>query len=337
MSSCFVPSRSSRPRNGLPFWLCLCLIGVSLGCAAEPRRLASASTDDQWQAWQILETRTGQVLAYADWLKKLERSDIVYLGEEHSNRHHVQAALRLLSDFMTDGLHPAIGMEMFAWDGQEALDRYLAQSIPDKSVFLEQAKWSSNWGGAYDHYEPLVLFARDRRLPLQAMNPPKSLIRQIVKMGLAQAQAGKEWKAWGMAPQDIVDDAAYRARIFDQLRRCHGGGAEEDYQTMYEASVVRDEGMAQSLVAALEKARHAPPGVRPMVLSYTGGGHIQYNLPIPSRLARRQSGSIRQSTVYLASFDRTRVSGIRELLQEGIADYIWLTPMAEQGPVQRCR
>jgi uncharacterized iron-regulated protein len=337
MSWWFFPSLSSRLRNGLWLWLCLCLVGVSLGCAAEPRRVASTSTDDQWQAWQILEVKTGQVLAYADWLKTLERADIVYLGEEHYNRHHVEAAIRLLSDFMSDGLHPSIGMEMFSWDGQEALDRYLAQSIQDKSVFLQQAKWSTNWGGAYDNYEPLVLFARDRHVPLQAMNPPKSLIRQVVKMGLIQAQAGEEWKFWGMAPHDIVDDPAYRVRILDQLRRCHGGGAEEDYQTMYEASMVRDEGMAQSLVAALETARNASPGLHLIVLSYTGGGHIQYNLPIPSRVARRQSGAIQQSTVYLASFDRTRISDIHELLQEGIADYIWLTPVSGEGPAQRCR
>jgi uncharacterized iron-regulated protein len=324
-------------QNAISFLLCLWLAGGLFGCATDQRMVLSTSMDDAWRVWQVLETKTGRVVAYPDWLKELERSEIVYLGEEHYNPHHIEAATRLLTGFMADGLRPAIGMEMFGWDGQEAVDRYLGRQVNEKGEFLVQAKWASNWGGAYENYEPLVLFARDRQLRIRAMNPPKALIRRVVKLGLAEAQAGSEWQQWGLSPADIIEDSDYRAKIFDQLRRCHGGGADSDYQTMYEASMVRDEGMAQTVVASLDAMRREPPAGRPMVLSYTGGGHIQYNLPIPRRVARRLSGSVRQTTVYLASFDRTRAPEIRELLQEDIADYIWLTPMTGQGPVQRCR
>ena len=324
-------------RHAISFLLCLCLLGGILGCAVDRRMALSSSADDAWRPWQILETKTGRVLAYPEWLKELERSEIVYIGEEHYNPHHIEAAIRLLSGFMADGLRPTIGMEMFGWDGQEAVDRYLSNQVNEKGQFLEQAKWTSNWGGAYENYEPLVLFAKDRQVPLRAMNPPKTLIRRVVKLGLTEAQAGSEWQEWGISPADIIEDPDYRAKILDQLRRCHSGGTETDYRTMYEASMVRDEGMAQTVAASLDRMRQEAPAGRPMVLSYTGGGHIQYNLPIPRRVARRFSGSVRQTTVYLASFDHTRAPEIRDLLQEEIADYIWLTPMAGQGPVQRCR
>ncbi|HEX7765624.1 MAG TPA: hypothetical protein VF443_02855, partial [Nitrospira sp.] len=72
-------------------------------------------------------------------------------------------------------------------------------------------------------------------------------------------------------------------------------------------------------------------------LSYTGGGHIQFNLPIPKRVARRMEGRIAQATVYLASFDHTRIEDIQDLVQDGIADYVWLTPISRQGPPQRCK
>jgi len=169
------------------------------------------------------------------------------------------------------------------------------------------------------------------------MNPPKPLIRDVVKRGLLQARQEEEWKTWGLAQEDIVDDPAYRAKILDQLRRCHGGGAEDDYRTMYEASMVRDEGMAKTLVTALETLRQESAGGRAILVSYTGGGHIQYRLPVPNRVARRLAGHVRQATVYLTAFDSGRSPDIRELVQDPIADYVWLTPVSGQSPVQRCR
>ncbi len=324
------------PRHIMSFLLCGLLWGI-LGCEGY-RHTALTSTDETWQPWQILEAKTGRLWAYPDWINELEHSEIVYLGEEHYNPHHIEAAVRLLSSFMADGLRPSLGMEMFGWDGQDTMDRYLGKEGMERGVFLDQVKWALNWGGAYENYEPLVRFAKDRQVPIRAMNPPKALIRRVVKLGLTAAQAGSDWQQWGISPADIIDDPDYRAKILDQLRRCHGGGAEADYQSMYEASMVRDEGMAQTLVTTLDRMRHeSSPTHRAMVLSYTGGGHIQYNLPVPRRVARRLSGAVRQTTVYLASFDPTRTPEIRELLQERIADFIWLTPTAGQGPVQRCR
>jgi hypothetical protein len=106
---------------------------------------------------------------------------------------------------------------------------------------------------------------------------------------------------------------------------------------MYEASMVRDEGMAKTLAEAIQASRHVPDGPRSLLLSYTGGGHIQYALPVPKRVARRLSGQVRSATVYLASYDQTRRDELRELMRDAIADYIWLTPLSRHGAPQRCR
>ena len=143
------------------------LVGLALidvGCTV------TQATDQvapmQWQAWQVIETKSGRLVPFPEWLKTLESQEIVYVGEEHYNRYHVDAAVRLLSAFMTDGVRPAIGMEMFAWDGQHALDGYLSGGIQQTQEFLEQAHWKMNWGGAFDNYEPLVRYAKDHHLPL---------------------------------------------------------------------------------------------------------------------------------------------------------------------------
>lgn len=320
-------------RLGILAWL----FTLSVGCASDHRPFLDSSGEGEWQPWQVVDTHTGRVFSSSEWLNELAAYEVVYLGEEHHNRYHIEAALKVLDWLVANGRPPTIGMEMFGWDGQPALDDYVLNDRLGRSQFLEQVKWTQNWGGVFEDYEPLVALARDRRLPLLAMNPPRPLIRRVVKTGLEQVRQEQEWIRWGLDHEEIVDDPAYRARIIDQIQQCHGGGTEEHFRTMYEASMVRDEGMAKTLTAGLEALRGETSGSRGIMVSYTGGGHIQYGLPVPKRVARRLSGHVKQTTVYMTSFDRSRIEDVRELVREKIADYVWLTPMSQKGPPKRCR
>lgn len=305
-------------------------------CVDRAPLIPAHSPGNSWKAGQVIDVRTGLSIDLPMFLKTLSRYDIVYLGEEHYNQHHIEAALTVLGSALAGDRRAILTMEMFGWDGQPALDKYLSTSSQDRQTFLDQSRWKQNWGGAFDNYEPLVQFAREHRITLRAMNPPKPLIRQVVKTGLREARKGPDWDEWGMNREDIIDDPAYRVRILDQLKRCHGGGTDEDYVRMYEASMVRDEGMAKTVTDAFVTAHHGQQD-HPLILSYTGGGHIQFNLPIPKRVARRLGNQVTQATVYLASFDQTRIVDIQNLMRDGIADYLWLTPVSQQGPPQRCR
>ena len=72
------------------------------------------------------------------------------------------------------------------------------------------------------------------------------------------------------------------------------------------------------------------------LVSYTGGGHIQYNLPVPKRVARRLTGQVHQISVYMRSFEVGRIEELQDMIREKIADYLWLTPVSTQGPPPRC-
>ncbi|HNV24612.1 MAG TPA: ChaN family lipoprotein, partial [Nitrospira sp.] len=117
----------------------------------------------------------------------------------------------------------------------------------------------------------------------------------------------------------------------------HGGGAPEDYQTMYEASMVRDEGMAKTITAAVKRVRVTGDQAQGPVVSYTGGGHVQYRLPVPNRVARRVQDGLKDVTIYMATFEQERAAELYQLMQEGIADFVWLTPPGSQGAPRRCR
>ncbi len=337
--------RLSQQHSRENSWKCLrcavAMLGLLLalwGCQTNAHvTAANPQVWDEWSVGQVLDAKTGRPVSRSEWLDELAGYDVIYLGEEHHNPSHIEAALTVLRSLVSRGRRPLLTMEMFGWEGQPALDQYLLSKEPPRQEFLEHVGWKRNWGGAFEDYEPLVQFARDQRLPVLAMNSPKTLIRQVVKLGLAQAKEQSEWRQWGMEQETIVDDPAYRSRILSQLQACHGGGAPEDYQTMYEASMVRDEGMAKTVTAAVNRVRAAGDQAQGPVVSYTGGGHVQYRVPVPNRVARRVRDGLKPVTIYMATFEQERAAELYQAMQEGIADFVWLTPQGSQGAPRRCR
>jgi uncharacterized iron-regulated protein len=302
-----------------------------------PSDPATARTIPAWKPGLIVSAETGEPLGIETWLPRLQGFDVIYLGEEHQNPEHIKAALLVLRSLLAQGRRPLLGMEMFSWDGQPALDRYVIQETDTDRQFLEDVRWKQNWGGAYEDYAPLVVFAREHRIPVLALNPPRPLVRRVVKDGVEAVVKGEEAARWGMKGEELVEDAGYREAILSQLKACHGGGTDRDYQGMYEASLFRDEGMAKTIADSMASiATEGGPARGPFV-SYTGGGHIQYRLPVPSRVQRRVGPDVKQVTIYMTSFDPARTEEVRELLTRRVADYLWLTPVGPQGPPRRCR
>lgn len=297
----------------------------------------TAGLTHEFEAWQVLDVQSGRPIGFDEWVKVLALQDVIYLGEEHRNQWHIEAALKVLRAIIDNGRHPILAMEMFGWDGQAGLNQYVTNTEVERDQFLKDARWEQNWGGAFQDYEPLVAFARTRRTPLLALNPPRPLVRKIATQGWKKAIDDSEMMTWGMKQEPIVADAAYRGVILKQLQLCHGGLPEDAYERMYEASMFRDEGMAKTIAEALRPSPSDSPSNPGPIVSYTGGGHIQYLLPIPKRVLRKRAGDVKQKTVYMTSFQPDHPEDVQELLRDGIADYVWLTPIGANGSAKRCR
>ena len=312
----------------------------SVACTSGGGARSSAASQDGYpllfKEWQIIDTATGQPVSLDQWTALLLKQDIIYLGEEHHNRFHIDAAMTVLRKLKAEGRTPALAMEMFGWDGQTALDQYLSGLDLNRQEFLEAVRWRQNWGGLFEDYEPLVQLAKEHHWTVDAMNPPKPLVRIVAKNGLAQAASDPMMAQWGMKDEAIVDDPIYRARILEQLQACHGKGDDSLYQTMLDASMFRDEGMAKTLVHRLNQIRSVSDTMAGPLVSYTGAGHIQYNLPVPKRVARRLTDQVRQVSVYMTSFDVGRSEELQGMIREKVADYLWLTPVSAKGPPRRC-
>ncbi|MDD9858905.1 MAG: ChaN family lipoprotein [Nitrospira sp.] len=307
---------------GLAVWLTV----AAVACATIPPA-------GPYHVGQIIDPATRATVSYAEFGSRLQAADVIYIGEAHYTPSHVAAAIQVLQTVLDGGRTPVVGMEMFSWDGQEGIDRYLNGTVTSTEDFVAESRWQHNWGGDYGDYAPLVDFVKAHGLQLLGLNPPRSLVRTVARKGLSDMTVDPTMHRWPVPTiQFPVDDPEYRRVIYEQIKQCHEGLSEEVYEKIYEASVFRDEGMASVVTAVVgDDAREPGPFV-----SYTGAGHIQYGLPVPKRVQRQSGGSLTHVTVYLHALDPEHEEDVVRLLKEPVADYVWLTALGPQGRPPRC-
>jgi len=79
---------------GHPFRLASLALAGWLGAGVAQTLLAEESAQP-FQEWQILEVKTSRPISFTDLLTDLATVDVIYIGEEHSHRSHIEAALRI--------------------------------------------------------------------------------------------------------------------------------------------------------------------------------------------------------------------------------------------------
>src|SRR5437899_687036 len=207
---------------GRPFRLVSLALAGWLG-ACLGQTLPAEENAQPFQEWQILEVKTSRPISFTDLLTDLATVDVIYIGEEHNHRSHIEASLRILRALIDRNQKPALGLEMFGWDGQAGLDHSLAalDMAPDR--FPQAAHWKENWGGGYNDYAPLIDFARSHHLPALALNPRKPLVRRVAKQGLSSALKAPEMLRWTMRDEALSDGPAYRAVSGPRRPPRHGG------------------------------------------------------------------------------------------------------------------
>ena len=262
-----------RPKRPTLLFLFLILfIFGPVGCSG-------LQTKPPLEIGQIYKASDQTLLSVDDLVPHLLAADVVYIGEEHYTPSHLEAAETILNILLAQNRQPTLAMEMFSWDGQPGLDRYLREQESTITQLVEESHWEKNWGGEFADYKPLVTFSKTHQLNLLALNPPRPLVRLVATQGLQKARQDPKLDSWTI--NDLVtDDPEYENLIYEQIESCHAGLPDHVYRRIFEASIIRDEGMAQIVRNYLN---HKSSSEGPLV-SYTGGGHIQYHIPIPKRV-----------------------------------------------------
>ncbi|HEX6940975.1 MAG TPA: ChaN family lipoprotein [Longimicrobiales bacterium] len=245
-------------------------------------------------------------------------ADVIFFGEQHDDAgaHRLEYALLEALAGRRDPV--VLSLEMFERDVQPVLDDYLAGRISEEDFLAASRPWPNY---ATD-YRPLVELARARGWPVIAANVPRRYAALVADGGLDTLRSlpPGERDAYIAASIECPRDAYY-ARFLGAMGAHPGAGAAEARMLRYyQAQCVKDETMAESIVAARAKWPGAP------VLHVTGAFHSDYGHGIPARVARRAPGT-RMLLVTAIPAARPRDVDLAE--QRGRADYIFFTARGE--------
>ena len=72
---------------------------------------------------------------------------------------------------------------MFREPQQAVLDRWVKGELTELE-FLKASKWYETWGFDFGAYRDLLLFAKENRIDVIALNPPKDLQEAVRRTGL---------------------------------------------------------------------------------------------------------------------------------------------------------
>ena len=208
-------------------------------------------------------------------IDKVAPKEIVYIGELHDKFENHRVQLQIITALYRKNTKIAIGMEMFQRPYQEVLDDFVAGRI-DEKTFLKKSEYFSRWGFDYNLYREILLFAREYKVPLVALNIRKETVTKVSKEGL-QALTDEDKKD---LPEYLdLSDMEYRERL-REFFESHAGSKDRNFDFFYESQVLWDESMAANLTAFIERN----PDYKVIVLA--GGGHMTFGSGIPKRAFR---------------------------------------------------
>ena len=120
---------------------------------------------------KIYESNTWNPIGFEEIEEKFKSVDVILIGEEHDDKVGHAEKLKLIR-FLSERQSFIISMEMFERDGQVVLNEYLVGLI-DEKLFQSDCKLWNN----YEDYKPIVLFAKENKIPILAANAPRRYVR----------------------------------------------------------------------------------------------------------------------------------------------------------------
>ncbi|HCF27305.1 MAG TPA: hypothetical protein DEV81_08920 [Cyanobacteria bacterium UBA11049] len=263
---------------------------------------------------ELNDTCKQRITTFSDALKELAKANVVYLGETHDNSEDHKIQLQIIQELQRRNPKKiAIAMEMFQHPYQNILNRYLAGELSEQEL-VEQSEYNQRWGYPWEYYAPILRFAKEKQLPVIALNIPAQITRQVARAGL---ESLKPQQLLLIPPLKEIqtDNIEYRQLLAKSFGQHHhfSHGNSSGFERFFQAQVVWDETMAAQIAKFLQA------NSRDRVVVLAGQGHIIYNYGIPSRVARRlQNKRFVQRSVLLSPPQEDFVD-----THPPIADFVW--------------
>ncbi|MEP6993050.1 MAG: ChaN family lipoprotein [Acidobacteriota bacterium] len=234
----------------------------------------------------ITDTGSGAVLTPSELPGKLTDVRLLLVGEEHTDMDSHAVERRVIEELHRAGRHVLVGLEMYPYTAQSALDDWSAGKLSE-DAFLESSHWYKHWGYNWFYYRDIFLFARENRLRVFGVNAPREVVSAVRKKGFQ----GLTPEEAAHIPTKIDTGSADHMRLFRasfEDASFHAGMSEEQWQAMLNAQCTWDATMAFQALHALEQ--DADPKAILVVL--VGAGHVEYGLGIERQARQWFAGRI---------------------------------------------
>ncbi|MCP5304234.1 MAG: ChaN family lipoprotein [Chromatiaceae bacterium] len=226
-----------------------------------------------------------------DLMTSLQTERVVYVGETHNALSDHLLQLDVLRGMAERPGGLALGVEWFQKPFQGVLDEYLAGAI-DEAEMLRRTEYFERWKFDYRLYRPIIEFAKEKGIPILALNAAKELTGEIRRVGLDQLS--DDFRAQLPSSYDF-DNQAYEQLLRDIFRQHQSN--DQMFRKFLQVQLTWDESMAEGVGNYLK----ANPEGRILVLA--GRGHIAERHGIPSRVTRRTGLEGKTVSTYSLSSD----------------------------------
>jgi uncharacterized iron-regulated protein len=184
--------------------------------------------------------------AFGRMITDARQARVVFVGEFHDQREHHTLQLDVIKSLQQSGNRLAIGLEMFDMESQPVLDRWVRGEM-ELRQFMDY--YQQNWSISWAEYDSILLYGRDNRIPLIALNAPADLVSKVSRGGfsnLGQADLAR-------LPSGVNGEANPSYREF--LRGAfEGHGLDEaSFDSFCEAQAVRNNTMGALIGSYLTK------------------------------------------------------------------------------------
>ena len=229
---------------------------------------------------EIYHLPTGLAISEDGMMEMLSGARLVSVGETHDNLNDQRVELAVVR-----GLHRrfpgkvAVGMEMFREPQQAVLDRWVKGELTELE-FLKASKWYETWGFDFGAYRDLLLFAKENRIDVIALNPPKDLQEAVRRTGLDNVPEDLRRRLPEIGETDPWQRAVLRGVFGGHAG--HGGG-DDSFDSFLRVQLLWEETMAQKVVDYLK----SPRGEGKRMVTITGGWHVKYGFGLPKKVVRR--------------------------------------------------
>ena len=268
---------------------------------------------------ELIDASTRRVIPKDELASILEPYSVIFVGEVHTNPDHHAFQLEVLKALYKSGESLVVGMEMFPREAQPVLDRWVAGSLSEEE-FIREVQWYTVWGFPFELYRGILLYVRDKKIPLVGLSAPNSVIREVAKGGIRSLD---DVDRHSVAKDIQLDNEAHRRLIHERFE--DHPPTDDEFENFYEAQRARDETMAETLALVFSKGPEAPD----KILVLAGIGHMLNRLGVPDAFARR----VNRPYVVLIPVE---AGDVDEAIEDNAADYVWVslpTPPKHHPPM----